>query len=156
MTVTMVQPDANNRDLLRGAQFSDAYSVMTDDTTLDARSAAQKMFATSPRWVKSLMKMRDAIVAPFGLKTEKIANRATDRVGIFPVISETPARIVAGVDDRHLDFRVVVEISDPGPRRRVTATTIVLTHNWLGRVYLATIMPFHRLVVRALLRQVAR
>ena len=31
----------------------------------------------------------------------------------------------------------------------------VLTHNWLGRTYLAIIMPFHRLVVRAMLRQVA-
>jgi len=31
----------------------------------------------------------------------------------------------------------------------------VLTHNLLGRVYLAIILPFHRLAVRALLRQVA-
>jgi hypothetical protein len=32
---------------------------------------------------------------------------------------------------------------------------LVLTHNWLGRMYLTTIVPFHRLVVRAMLRQVA-
>jgi Protein of unknown function (DUF2867) len=31
----------------------------------------------------------------------------------------------------------------------------VLTHNWLGRTYLAVILPFHRLVARSLLRQVA-
>jgi hypothetical protein len=31
----------------------------------------------------------------------------------------------------------------------------VLTHNMLGRVYLAVILPFHRLVVRSMLRQVA-
>jgi hypothetical protein len=31
----------------------------------------------------------------------------------------------------------------------------VRTHNRLGRIYLAIILPFHRLVVRALLRQVA-
>jgi hypothetical protein len=30
-----------------------------------------------------------------------------------------------------------------------------VTHNLLGRAHLATILPFHRLVVRALLRQVA-
>jgi hypothetical protein len=41
-----------------------------------------------------------------------------------------------------------------GPGQRITATTVVLTHNRLGRVYLATIEPFHRLVVRAALRQV--
>jgi hypothetical protein len=31
----------------------------------------------------------------------------------------------------------------------------VLTHNLLGRTYLAIIRPFHRLVVPAMLRQVA-
>ena len=33
------------------------------------------------------------------------------------------------------------------------ATTLVLTHNWLGRTYLAVIMPFHRLIVPAMLRK---
>jgi hypothetical protein len=43
----------------------------------------------------------------------------------------------------------------PATGQRVTATTLVRTHNWLGRTYLAIILPFHRLVVRAMLRQVA-
>ena len=41
-----------------------------------------------------------------------------------------------------------------GAGQQVTATTLVKTHNWLGRTYLAIILPFHRLVVRAMLRQV--
>ncbi|MGL4560515.1 MAG: DUF2867 domain-containing protein, partial [Afipia sp.] len=32
--------------------------------------------------------------------------------------------------------------------------TLVMTHNLLGRAYLATIMPFHRIIVPAMLRQV--
>jgi hypothetical protein len=71
------------------------------------------------------------------------------------VLSETPERLVAGFDDRHLDFRVVVDVTISGAAQQVTATTLVRTHNWLGRSYLAVILPFHRLVVRALLRQVA-
>ena len=43
----------------------------------------------------------------------------------------------------------------PAIASRVTATTLVLTHNWLGRSYLALILPFHRLIVRAMLRRVA-
>ena len=70
-------------------------------------------------------------------------------IGIFPVISETPDRLVAGFNDSHLDFRVVVDVAPPAPASRVTATTLVLTHNWLGRTYLAIIMPFHRLIVRS-------
>ena len=39
--------------------------------------------------------------------------------------------------------------------RQVTATTLVLTHNPFGRVYLAVILPFHRLIARSMLRQLA-
>jgi hypothetical protein len=41
-----------------------------------------------------------------------------------------------------------------GATQKVTLTTLVLMH-WLGRTYLAVIMPFHRLIVRSLLRQIA-
>jgi Protein of unknown function (DUF2867) len=38
----------------------------------------------------------------------------------------------------------------------VTATTMVRTHNWVGRAYLFFIMPFHRVIVRTMLAQAAR
>jgi hypothetical protein len=76
-------------------------------------------------------------------------------IGIFPVVSETPERLIAGFNDRHLDFRVVVDVANAGARQIVTATTLVLTHNWLGRTYLAIILPFHRLILRAMMRQIA-
>jgi hypothetical protein len=53
-----------------------------------------------------------------------------------------------------LDFRVVVDVTPPGGVRQVTATTLVKTHNRLGRTYLAIILPFHRRIVPALLRQI--
>ena len=71
------------------------------------------------------------------------------------MLSETPERLVAGFDDHHLDFRVVVDVTTSGQRQQVTTTTLVRTHNWLGRAYLAIILPFHRLIVRTMLRQVA-
>ena len=76
-------------------------------------------------------------------------------IGIFPVISETPERVVAGFNDSHLDFRVVVDVASSGARQNVTWTTLVKTHNWFGRTYLAIILPFHRLILRAMMRQVA-
>jgi hypothetical protein len=99
--------------------------------------------------------LRDCLVTPFGLKTSSTAGTHADAIGIFPVLSDTPDRLVAGFDDSHLDFRVVVDVISSGGGQRVTATTLVLTHNRLGRAYLAIILPFHRLVVRAMLRQVA-
>jgi len=156
MRVETVDPDANTGELLAGAQFSDAFSVLVDDAALDARHAAEKMLGRSPRWIERLLALRNFLITPFGLKKPVPARTgATDTIGIFPVLSETPGRLVAGLNDKHLDFRVVVDVATSGHGQRVTATTLVLTHNLLGRVYLAVIMPFHRLVVRALLRQVA-
>ena len=110
----------------------------------------------APRWIDALVKLRNLIVTPFGLKTSGAGEAAASgMIGIFPIVSETPERLVAGFNDSHLDFRVVVDVAPAGAGQQVTATTLVRTHNRLGRVYLATIMPFHRLVVRAMLRQVA-
>jgi hypothetical protein len=113
------------------------------------------MLGRSPRWIRTLMALRDCLVTPFGLKTSSAAGTHADAIGIFPVLSDTPNRLVAGFDDSHLDFRVVVDVVPSDQGQRVTATTLVLTHNRLGRAYLAIILPFHRLIVRAMLRQVA-
>jgi len=151
-----VAPAVDANALLAGAQFADAFRIEIDDTRLDARRAAERMMARQPRWAEALLRLRNFLVAPLGLKTSGAGPTAPrDMIGIFPVVSETPDRLVAGFNDRHLDFRVVVDVTAPDGVRQVTATTLVLTHNWLGRTYLAIILPFHRLIVPALLRQVA-
>jgi Protein of unknown function (DUF2867) len=156
MNVQTVQPAFDTGALLAGAQFSDAFRVAVEGAALDARGAAQKMLGRQPRWISALTALRDILVTPFGLKTSDPNGRTTtDVIGIFPVLSQSPVRLVAGFDDSHLDFRVVVDVATSGPGQQVTATTLVLTHNRLGRVYLAIILPFHRLIVRSLLRQVA-
>jgi len=156
MTVHALAPDASMKLLLPGAQFADTFRIATDSVTLNARQAAERMFNRQPQWIAALMRLRNAIVAPLGLKTPSHTRTIdSNSIGIFPVISEAPERVVAGFDDKHLDFRVIVDVSGTAPDRQVTATTLVKTHNLLGRVYLATIMPFHRIIVPAMLRQIA-
>ena len=156
MKVREIAPSADTDTLLAGAHFADAFQIEIEDRDLDARRAAERMMARQPRWAEALLSLRNFLVAPLGLRTSGAGLAAPrDMIGIFPVVSETPDRLIAGFNDRHLDFRVVVDVTPPGDVRQITATTLVLTHNWLGRVYLAIIMPFHRLIVPALLRQVA-
>lgn len=146
-----VAPDSATLTLLPGAQFADAFRMTVDDGTLTARRAAERMLAQSPRWVRALMRLRNMAVAPLGLKTPSHDKTiAAESIGAFPVISDTPERVIAGFNDRHLDFRVIVDVSG----RDVTATTLVQTHNLLGKAYLATIMPFHRIIVPAMMRQI--
>jgi hypothetical protein len=151
-----VAPDVDAGPLLAGAQFIDAFRIDLEGSALDARNAAQRMFDRSPQWIEALLSLRHLLVAPFGLKTSgKTEAIPRETIGLFPILSEAPDRLIAGFNDKHLDFRVVVDVATAGARQQVTATTLVLTHNAFGRVYLAVITPFHRLVVRTLLRQVA-
>ncbi|MGY2902033.1 DUF2867 domain-containing protein [Bradyrhizobium sp. URHC0002] len=156
MKVHEITPPADTGALLAGAQFADTFRVEVRDRDLDARRAAERMLARQPRWAEALLSLRNLLVAPLGLKTSGAGLvPPEDMIGIFPVVSQTPERLIAGFNDRHLDFRVVVDVTAPGGVRQVTATTLVKTHNWFGRTYLAIIVPFHRLIVPALLRQVA-
>jgi hypothetical protein len=155
MKVREVVPATDIAALLAGADFVDAFAIDVANGALDARGAAQAMTGHSPRWMDALMGLRNFLVAPFGLKTPRrsaTVSRAT--IGIFPVLSEHPERLVTGFNDAHLDFRLVVDVAASGTGRQVTATTLVKTHNRLGRIYLAIILPFHRLIVPALLRRV--
>ena len=155
MKIHEIKPTVDTDVLLAGAQFADAFSLELDGRTLDARQATERMVGRAPRWIGVLTTLRNILVTPFGLKTSGAgANTPRDMIGIFPVVSQTPERLIAGFNDRHLDFRVVVDVSTQGAGQQVIATTLVRTHNWLGRTYLAIILPFHRLVVRAMLRQV--
>ena len=154
MMVDEVTPSVEAGTVLAGAQFTDAFRVAINDTSLDARRAAQCMFERQPPWIEALLRLRNILVTPFGLKTSGESEPAPyGIIGLFPVLSETPDRLVAGFNDSHLDFRVVVDVAPCDRGQQITATTLVLTHNLLGRLYLAIILPFHRLIVRALLQR---
>ncbi len=125
--------------------FLDCYSVASD---LPPRQAAE-IFATFPGWVHFLLRLRRVVTAPFGLSND--GPKARDRIGFFPVETDNGAEIIAGFNDRHLDFRVSI-LSRDG---QVSAATWVHPHNIGGRLYLALVLPFHRLIVRNGLARVA-
>ena len=158
--VQEVVPEIDAGPLLSGAQFADAFRIDIAGRALDARQAAQRMMGRSPRWVEALLTLRHLLVAPLGLKTSgHTENPPRETIGLFPILTQTPGRLVAGFNDKHLDFRVVVDVAAAGPNdasgQQVTATTLVKTHTALGRIYLAIIKPFHRVIGPAMLRQIA-
>ena len=151
-------PFANANAVLSGAQFADSYSMTVKDLNLDAEGAARLSFGRSPKWIKALMRLRNAIVRPFGLKSGAGGKAVLAyNVGVFPVLSHSARRVTLGANDKHLDFRLLVDVEDLGAgRQRVTASTAVKTHNLLGRTYLGFVKPFHRIIVPAMLAQISR
>ena len=157
MRVRKVAPDPDCGALLPDAQFADAHCVDIGDIDIDAREACVRMVLHPPRWIDVLLRLRNILVSPFGLKTSgEGAPAPGGLIGLFPVVSETPQRLVAGFNDYHLDFRIVVDVNHAAESRQVISTTLVRTHNFLGRAYLTLIMPFHKLVVRSMMRQIVQ
>lgn len=155
MHIEHVVPEPALATLLPGASYADAYRAVSELHSLDAPAAARRIMGRPPAWVRVLLAIRNAIVVPLGLRAGH--DGTGPHVGMFPVLSESERQVVLGLDDRHLDFRVAVEVDPaPGLRRRITVTTLVRPHNRWGRIYLRLILPFHKLIVAAMLAQAER
>lgn len=131
---------------VRQGDFIDCYAVASH---VPPRLAAEEIVRFPP-WARMLVSLRNALTAPFGLSAD--GPDAADKLGPFPVETETTEEIIAGFDDRHLNFRVSV-LSRDG---RVSLATWVRPHNVGGHAYLAAIMPFHIAIARDAMRRVAR
>jgi Protein of unknown function (DUF2867) len=153
-------PFANPGTILPGAQFGDAYQLTVHGQNLDPTEAARRAVYGAPSWIYALLRLRTILVKPFGLKPGENPARekaTASNIGIFPVLDEKPQRLTLGLNDKHLDFRLLVDVKDlGGGRQSVTASTVVKTHNLLGRIYLAFVKPFHRIIVPAMLARISR
>jgi hypothetical protein len=166
-TVATPVPLPTRSDVTRVYQslhLADAFAIrLPEGASGDPEVLARFIVSHQPAWIDRLSRVRDTIVACFGLKTAKhlatlASSEKTGRIGIFKVYSRTGTEIVVGEDDKHLDFRVSFLCSGgsaPESGRQLTVTTVVHCHNLPGRAYILAIAPFHRLVVKASLRRAA-
>ncbi len=131
---------------LKGSDFADAFAVsLPPGSPADAREwYAAFGPAAVPPWVRALMAVRTVLVRPLGLRTGPS--------GLFPLLSESEETVVAGVDDRHLDFRLVLHVRPTAECRELVVVTVVRRHKALGRAYFSVVRPFHARVVPAMLR----
>ena len=139
---------------LPGADWADCYELLVFGERMTAPEAAGRALGSAPRWISHLLSLRNRIVAPLGLKAgAPAADVSLD--GAFPILSGSDREMVLGLDDRHLDFRIVVEVRDgPADSQVIGVTTLVRRRNLFGHFYLAAVMPFHKAIVPALLAQV--
>lgn len=138
--------------------FADAFAVCVPKNKLEAVDIAHLALTPMPHWISALLVLRDRMIAPFRLKKTTAAHDPDIvTIGIFPIESSRPDQVVLGFDDAHLDFRIVIDAADHAEADRlITATTFVKTHNALGRGYLAAVLPFHKMIARALMARMAR
>ena len=138
------------------ADLADAYAVPIGaaDVAKGIDNLARSALADPAPWIRLLLRLRDALVAGFRVKTTQEVRRAAiadnaERIDFFRILARSDRELILGEDDRHLDFRLsmLLRARPDGSGDELVATTVVRCHNALGRVYLALIARFHRLVV---------
>jgi hypothetical protein len=130
-----------------GIDYCDAYRAVKP-TSDSAEKIAAEIF-NLPKWVNWLMNIRNSIAGVFGLKSSKETRER--QTTFFAVIEKSENEIVMGENDKHLNFRVSVSIDRINSV--IYLTTLVHFNNFLGRVYFFPVKPFHKIIVKSILRK---
>jgi hypothetical protein len=145
-----------------GADLSDAFAIaLPSAATRDVVELARTVLSNPPAVVAPLMRIRDAIMGRFGVKTATDIGRAAARrplgaIGPFGVEEVASQEVVMGEDDRHLNFKTSFLVRQTAEGRELVWITVVRCNNMLGRFYLAAIAPVHRRLLPAFLNLTAK
>lgn len=152
---------ALSRDLIRSAWFHDSYSVKLTRPGLSIVDIFFALFGHTPFWMKALLIARNAIARSFGLEaptsaeilhpTVRAGYHVGDKIGPWPIYFIGEDEIVAGRNNKHLDFRLSVLRVKDADAESVVVSTICSVHNFSGKIYLFFIVPFHRTGVKSLM-----
>ena len=126
--------------------YADAWTTPIRQGEPDEPAAWVNAAMAPQPMVEMLLRIRDALVRPLGLKTA-VGEERPDAG--FPLLAEGDHEIVMGLDDTHLSFRVGITTFND----QATLTTTVTIANWFGKCYWAVVRRVHPLVVAAGLRR---
>ncbi|MDR1200630.1 MAG: DUF2867 domain-containing protein [Tannerellaceae bacterium] len=129
--------------------YQDIYSIKkTSDKSAEEIS---KELLVLPKWVLALLKLRNLLVKAFGLKTDK---QNPEQETFFTLIEKNEEEIIMGEDDKHLNFRA--SIMNDKAEGAIYLTTLVHFNNLWGRLYFLPVKPFHKVIMKTLLKRYLR
>jgi hypothetical protein len=152
---------ALSRDLIANASFRDSYRAPLTRPELAVVEIFFALFGHTPLWMKFLLIARNAAARWFGLEAPTVAEimkpavrsqyRVGEKIGPWPIFFIDENEIIAGRNNKHMDFRLSVLKAIDGDAISVVVSTVCTVHNVFGKIYLFFITPFHRHGVRRLM-----
>ncbi len=119
-----------------------------------------------PWWVYFLLKIRNVLVAPFGLKSDTDRHMADAsqkeiiskgaHVNFFEVWDVNTNEILLGIRDKHLDACFSIILNKADLQYEIMLSTTVHYHHVMGTIYFFLIKPFHILITRSQLSRMVR
>jgi Protein of unknown function (DUF2867) len=152
---------ALSRELIANAYFHDSYRAPLARPDLGIVDIFFALFGHTPLWMKLLLIIRNAAARLVGLEAPTVGEimtpgvretyRVGEKIGPWPIFFIGDDEIVAGRNNKHLDFRLSVLKAMDGDAMSVVVSTICTVHNFFGKIYLFFIIPFHRNGVQSLM-----
>lgn len=155
-----------DRGLVEAAYFRDAYKAGVSREGASVIEVFHAIFAHHPMGIKLVLVLRNRIASFCGQEaptaseimrpTFKSSYAVGDKIGPWPIYSLTASELVAGRDNKHLDFRLSVLRLTEASGASVVVSTVCVVHNAFGKAYLFFIIPFHKWGVRRLIARAAK
>ena len=132
------------------ADYKDCFwEKITNKPNVSVQELFDLMFIQYPKWVSWLLKLRDFIVKPLGIKASKSFKEL--------IIEQNSHEIILGTKDKHLTFYVSISRFEVNRNEQIASiTTLVKYNNILGKVYFIAIWIFHKFIVYRLLKRAIR
>jgi hypothetical protein len=150
-----------DRRLVDGAFFHDSYRAPLSRARDDVVEVFFAVFGHHPTWMKIVLVLRNRLASCFGLEVSTAAEimrpqakssyQVGEKIGPWPIFHLTETELVAGRNNKHLDFRLSVLKEADGESFNAIVSTVCTTHNAFGKIYLVLIIPFHKWGVRRLM-----
>ncbi|MDH6307000.1 hypothetical protein M2459_003675 [Parabacteroides sp. PF5-5] len=144
------------------ANYSDVFACeVAGNTSPSPDDIIISFFTDMPAWVKALFRLRNFMVQFVGLKgsnerTEELKDciRTGGKSGFISVPDKNNHETVLLLEDKHLNAYLSVHIANTdNNKKNVSLITVVHFNNRLGNVYFAIIQPFHKIVVKSMLKR---
>ena len=152
---------ALGKDVIERADFRDAYCAPLNRSDMSVVEIFFAIFARRPGWMKLMLIARNKAAALAGLEvptTLEIMNMEKkdrylvgEKIGPWPLFFLSSDELIAGRDNKHMDFRVSIMKVHDGTRPSVVVSTLCLVHNKFGHYYLSSVIPFHKFGLRRLM-----
>ncbi|WP_297901050.1 DUF2867 domain-containing protein [uncultured Parabacteroides sp.] len=126
--------------------YTDEFNDIIHTTRFINAAELSELFFSAPKWITILMKSRNVMMRPLGLKKERILS------DLVHIESENLATVCK--NDKHLDLEFAFITERMGrDSQRISVGTKVRFHNGLGKCYFTIIKPFHNLICKTLLQR---
>jgi len=153
-----VETQINGKEL--NSYYRDSFKVQVNKTELEAKNVYHSIFGFLPKPVQLALSFRNSVVKYFGFSASNTEMslplediEAGKKAGFLIIESVEPSEVICGAYEHNMDMWLsVLKLSE----QEFAVSTLVNLKTKTGKVYMAFIKPFHKLVAKYCIKQAVR